>query len=863
MQQLDLNLAVKELHVLNSRELGKLIRDAENGTIRFTKQDGSPSKMKVESLARHLCRHIMTHLLSYKQDEQHFRYLLSGFRLLHTLYDVTSYNLELHKVSESIFSIDLFSLCRILDSFEFSGSIWVVIFSQTGQKIDDSSEMVLLYSAMLPSSLYLLRPLISWEWHKVTLVLLAHSEANGFTIAAFTAVHVVTNFLQDKLQAQDIDYRIKSNVNEVYCLLLHCEASLQFLQSLCKQMLFREYVVKNKKLCEEGVVLELVQNIMQLPQCEDPHLMDVVYRLKSKVLSIMILLCEVESVPFLDMAFSSSQSLQLAESTVLEVLEVLKVMFYGDLKDEHRRGILQLNAMRLTEIFSAHSSFRTCIISHLTEALTRVFSQPRMEFLSTWCSNDREPAEEDIVMEFDPISAAGQVLGVITTSQVRHSTWSNFQAPQTPYTHQRSSLLVKILNNLTCYALDLPEGEKAFFINEFLECLQNEFLTLPGGAAERTAAANRNLSSLFRHAKSLTPECLNVEDVLALGGFISQLEELLKAQESDIHRLQEFHNRDQCPSPTPQISSPNEHDRNGNDDGCVPVSLAMVRLDQLTFKENCQNESNDMVGEDEQMIDLGDNSGAQNTETVDRMQDVEELRSVQSDEKQQKKRKRSKMSDDQIAILESALLDLTDLKKGGSLEFWADKLSFHGPQVTSSQLRNWLSNRKAKLARTAAKKAQTHSDSDDDLTEKQAVSDSPESLNDEHYDPSPSVSHLTRQKDPMGSVSRIRGTETTPDPVMVPTDRFKHEVGQYVMLLDDQGQDVGKGIIHLARGVWFGQNLVEQKLCVVDVHDIKVPKGTRLPHPSDAGSRFSEAELILGRMRILWDSSQLLLIQHQ
>ncbi|KAF5777948.1 putative nodulin homeobox protein [Helianthus annuus] len=121
-----------------------------------------------------------------------------------------------------------------------------------------------------------------------------------------------------------------------------------------------------------------------------------------------------------------------------------------------------------------------------TEVLTRVFLQPQKEFLSTWCSNDHEPIEEENVMDFDSISAAGQVLGLISKSHVQHSTWNNSQGSPTPYAYQRTSLLVKIL-------ADLSEEENARFVSDFLECLQTEASKLPGGAAERTAAASRNL----------------------------------------------------------------------------------------------------------------------------------------------------------------------------------------------------------------------------------------------------------------------------------------------------------------------------------------------------------------------------------
>lgn len=162
-----------------------------------------------------------------------------------------------------------------------------------------------------------------------------------------------------------------------------------------------------------------------------------------------------------------------------------------------------------------------------------------------------------------------------------------------------------------------------------------------------------------------------------------------------------------------------------------------------------------------------------------------------------------------------------------------------------------LNNRKAKIARGAAMDVHVASGGNDALNDKQVgsgpdpVSDSSKSPSDDYFDPSPSALLGTHQKD-----------------VTAPTNSFKLESGQYVMLIDGKGQEIGKGSIHLAMGVWFGRNLEELGLCVVDVTDLKVDKRTKLPHPCEAtGTTFFQAEMILSRRRVLWDSSKLILIQ--
>ncbi|KAM0061842.1 putative nodulin homeobox protein [Helianthus debilis subsp. tardiflorus] len=147
--------------------------------------------------------------------------------------------------------------------------------------------------------------------------------------------------------------------------------------------------------------------------------------------------------------------------------------------------------------------------------------------------------------------------------------------------------------------------------------------------------------------------------------------------------------------------------------------------------------------------------------------------------------------------------------------------------------------------RSKFKVARVHSDEENALPEKESGSgpdpNSPENLLEEDYDPSPSTSQLTHRKDRRRSVSR------TKDTVVVPEKRSKFKVGQHVILTDDKGQEVGKGTIHLVKGVWSGKNLVESSSYVVDVEELKK----------------SAAQLVSCEIRMLWNSSQLVLIQQQ
>lgn len=67
--------------------------------------------------------------------------------------------------------------------------------------------------------------------------------------ATFGSVRRVVRFLEISLSAYHKDFSMESNPTVervVYFLIQQCEASLQFLQSLCQQILFKERLVNNK-----------------------------------------------------------------------------------------------------------------------------------------------------------------------------------------------------------------------------------------------------------------------------------------------------------------------------------------------------------------------------------------------------------------------------------------------------------------------------------------------------------------------------------------------------------------------------------------------------------------------------------------
>ncbi|GJY50305.1 nodulin homeobox isoform X1 [Tanacetum coccineum] len=765
---IDMISAVTELPTLSSQELSKLIRDAENDTIQYTTSNGSSKQINVESLARYLAWHLMATPFERRRDEEHYRYLLGGFRLLHGLCDLAPRNsvleqvlLEDVKVSEQMFDLIFFNVAHLV-------------------RWRQDSQLVLLHSALLACILHLFTAFISSQWHELAPVLLAHPEVDEFMHTSFAAVRVDIQYLQVRLPGQYMNGGMQSNLAQVNRLCQHCEASLQFLQSLCQQRPFRERLVKNKDLCEKGGILSLAHEIMKLPFCEDSYLMAVVSRLKSKVLSILLNLCEVESTSFLDVAASTTVGLDLAKSTISQVISLLRTMFRGDLNGlaaysdkTYPRGLLQLNAMRLTEILSDDSNFRSYITLNFTEVLTTIFSQPHGEFLSSWCSESR-PSEEDATLDFDSLAAAGWVLGVVSSSDVPESTFNACRVPRTSYAFQRTSLLVKVVANLTCFIPDICKEEKDLFLNTFLHCFHKELLNVPYGVlndvrAERAAVITQNLGSLLIHAASLTPEFLNQDDVQLFKLFIAQLEPLI-AQESNIEPVIEADVKVQ--------ESPDAHDRDGDQNKGISIILPLEEVKTLTLNGN-EGPSNGLQIH-EQRTDAAQTytvravheseADAQNAETSGL-----DSNTMQSEDKLSRKRKRNIMNHIQISMIEQVLVTEPEMqRKAAMLQSWAEKLSLHV----------WYRN-----IFLAAKELNS-------LT------------------PSPSPAQGTQRNREGGLV--------------------KHEQGQYVVLTDGQGEEIGKGRVHQASGVWSGTNLDESGSCVVDVTYLKLDKWAKLQQPCGA-----------------------------
>ncbi|KAJ8547470.1 hypothetical protein K7X08_011056 [Anisodus acutangulus] len=903
---LDLISAVKGLHGLSSQELSRLIREAENNILQHIPENGLNIQIDVEKLARYLALHLIAVILASEANAGLLKYLLSGFQLLHSLSDLESR----HPKIEQILLDDMKVSQQLLDLVFYS-----LVILCTYSKV--SNDMVLLHSTLVASSLYLLTVCISSQWLDLAQVLLDYNKVDVLMDAAFAAVTADIKILRRNLLAdhahsqQECGLKAEETLNH---LCQQCEASLQFLQSLCQQKSFRERLVKNKELSSKGGVLLLAQSVMRLDvsplATTSSSIVAAVSRLKSKVLSILLNLCEAESLSYLDEVASTPASLNLAKSIALEVLNLLKKMFGTDFQQSvapsdkvYPKGQLQLNAMRVADIFSDDSNFRSLITAHFTDVLTEIFSVMHGEFLSTWCSSDLPIREEDATLEYDPFAAAGWVpfsdqLNAISTE----STFVPSNVPRLSYPHQRTSLLVKVLANLHCFVPDICKEEKDLFLNKFVQCLRTKVSKTPEGFksffdTQKAATVSRNLGSLLSHAESLIPTFLNEDDVQLLRVFITELESLITPRAFGENRVQEAQNLGGCLPAQFRELVLDLNNRSANSREDILDNPSLQRLNQLNSRINGEGQSGEggikgemteqekFIATSTEMKDIEtqnmETSGSDSSSTRSRhpadqvgkaeqincngpgeVREEEMVEAAQHEEKQQRKRKRTIMNEEQISLIEKALMNEPDMQRNKSLlEYWAEELSAHGSEVTKSQLKNWLNNRKARLAR-AAKDGRMLSEGDN--LDKQGgllvlpPCDSPGS-------PVEDVGILSAARE---NAQRVTGpapsTCFTENRIAVPvasTESAKCMAGQYVVLINEKAEDIGRGKVCQVSGKWYQRDLEELGSCVVDVIELKVERSAKLPYPSElTGTSFDQAERKFGFMRVLWQSSKLFVL---
>lgn len=174
-----------------------------------------------------------------------------------------------------------------------------------------------------------------------------------------------------------------------------------------------------------------------------------------------------------------------------------------------------------------------------------------------------------------------------------------------------------------------------------------------------------------------------------------------------------------------------------------------------------------------------------------------------------------------------------------------------------------LNNRKARLARTGRDHRATL-EGETSFPDKQVgpglrSHDTPESPGEDAN----IQSNSSRDPQTMLRSGAARITDSSPsEAVPMGLPELQTKPGQYVMLVDSVGEEIGKGRVFQVHGQWYGRNLEELRTCVIDVKELKAKRGTRLPYPCVAtGVSFEEAVTKIGVMRVMWDANRIFVLR--
>ncbi|KAJ1276605.1 hypothetical protein BS78_05G227600 [Paspalum vaginatum] len=913
---IDMVSAIQELSGLTTKELGEMLKESDSFVLQSKTEDGGPKQVDMEKLVSSLPLHLLAVCLELGQGSD-LAYVLRGVRLLHTLSELASRHSRLEQV--------------LLDDVKLSEQVMDLIFFLLSilahrKKDNNVGASPLVHASLVAASLHLLTSYFSSQWHELVHILLAHPKVDIFMDVAFDSLHEDVRLLGIRLSSMHTGF---FPVGSLECRVAHficqqCESSLQFLLLLCQQKLFRDRILKNKELSRNGGILSLSHSILKLvvPEClkGSADLVASISRLKAKILSVLLQLCEAESVSYLDEVATSLNSMQLGQTLASEVLNLLKTAFgrkqeitsHSHAKS-YPMGSVLISALRLVDVFSDDSNFRSSFMTNTVPFLTQILAIPHDEFVLSWCSVNLPVIEEDANLDYDPFSAAEVALlasdNVLTEAKANYSCPFRPSLPSMAYAQTRTSCVVKIIANLHVFVPNIcEEQERDLFLQNFQKYLVSGS---PKLSADEPAPSNvkatrvcRNLGSLSDYAKTLIPNLLNEEDVQLLSDFSDKLRSWCTSQvgqvvqndtpsesKEDVHLLQQ-------PLPT-GASTPDTNTKNLPEDVQnmeVSTPIPPIKPEQNTKDETPKNSVSrnggflqNAVGQD--LVHLGvarkasagysatgvntghqrgkmdldpasssvDHSKTPESTKESSLHEDEKGESSMYDERQPKRRKRTIMNSEQIDELEKALVDEPEMHKNAILlQNWSEKLSVQGPEITASQLKNWLNNRKAKLARMAKERGAPFEGENSDKPSTPATphpGESSESAGEDSYLPPARVMNALSKGRLLSPDSNELTLQAELSPNMMLTRpftrSFSFEPGRLVSLVDGDGKEVGRGKIFQVPG----KTPAESRVCVVDVTELRTEKWRELPHPSEASGRtFQEAEARNGGvMRVAWD----------
>jgi len=501
-----------------------------------------------------------------------------------------------------------------------------------------------------------------------------------------------------------------------------------------------------QELSKNGGILSLSHTILKLvvPDClkGSTDIVASISRLKAKTLSILLQLCEAESVSYLDEVATSPNSMQLGQTLALEVLDLLKTAFgrkqqntYESHDKSYPMGSVLISALRLVDVFSDDSNFRSSFMTNTVPFLTQILAIPHDEFVLSWCSVNLPVVEEDANLDYDPFGAAEVALlasdNVLTEAKANYSCPFRPSLPSMAYAQTRTSCVVKIIANLHVFVPNIcEEQERDLFLQNFQKYLVSGSPKLsadqPASNDFKATKVCKNLGSLSDYAKTLIPNLLNEEDVQLLSEFSDKLQFWCKSQAGQAallvgHTDSPESKEDMKPVQQSLPTQASTLDPNMNNlpkdvqNMEVSIPVSSIKPDGNTKDEtpkNCvaRNGSflQNAVGQDLvhlgvartanagfSSISSGVNTGHQRSKmdldpassSVDHfktselskessLQEDEKGESSVYDERQPKRRKRTLMNDEQIDELEKALVDEPEMHKNAILlQNWSEKLS--------------------------------------------------------------------------------------------------------------------------------------------------------------------------------------------
>ncbi|WVZ50097.1 hypothetical protein U9M48_001385 [Paspalum notatum var. saurae] len=856
---IDMVSAIRELSGLTTKELGEMLKESDSFVLQLKTDDGGPKQVDMEKLVSSLPLHLLAVCLELGQGSD-LAYVLRGVRLLHALSELASRHTRLEQV--------------LLDDVKLSEQVMDLIFFLLSilahrKKDNNVGASPLVHASLVAASLHLLTSYFSSQWHELVHILLAHPKVDIFMDVAFDSLH-------------------------------------------------------EDELSRNGGILSLSHSILKLvvPEClkGSTDLVASVSRLKAKILSVLLQLCEAESVSYLDEVAASPNSMRLGQTLASEVLNLLKTAFgrkqeitsHSHAKS-YPMGSVLISALRLVDVFSDDSNFRLSFMSNTVPFLTQILAIPHDEFRLSWCSVNLPVIEEDANLDYDPFGATEVALlasdNLLTEAKANYSCPFRPSLPSMAYAETRTSCVVKIIANLHVFIPNIcEEQERDLFLQNFKKYLvsgsHKPSADEPAFSDFKASKVCTNLGSLSGYAKTLIPNLLNEEDVQLLSDFSDKLQSWCTSQVGQVVQndtpSESKENLQLLPQPLPTgASTPDTNAKNLPEDVQnmeLSTPIPSIKPEENTKDETPKNSVSrnggflqNSVGQD--LVHLGvarkasagysatgvdtghqrgkmdlnpassiaDDSKTPESTKESGLHEDEKGESSMYDERQPKRRKRTIMNNEQIDELEKALVDEPEMHKNAILlQNWSEKLSVQGPEITASQLKNWLNNRKAKLARMAKERGAPFEGENSDKPSTPATphpGESSESAGEDSYLPPARVMNALSKGRLLSPESNELTLQAELSPNMMLTRpftrSFSFEPGRLVSLVDGDGKEVGRGKIFQVPG----KTPAESRICVVDVTELRTEKWRELPHPSEASGRtFQEAEARNGGvMRVAWD----------